>query len=685
MTTPLAPPLRILVLGTGAMGTAIAGLLAHHTRAAVTVAGRWVAALDAMRQHGAIVEDPQAPFAARVRALGIDEISPFSADAVIVLVKGLQTSDVAPIAARARSEHGLVLTLQNGLGNAEILAAAAGAHNVATGVAAFGATTLGPGHVRYFPGGLAIATDDAMAPRLAPLAVVLSAAHLAPSFSPDAERVLWTKLAINCAINPVAALHRHPNGCLLSMPEARADMIAAAAEVALVAAARGTPLSPHIEDLVTMAAERTAGNVNSMLQDVLRGVPTEIESLNGAVVREARALGVPVPVNERLARRRPRHRCAAQAPDAGPIMLILDRVTSLGEAEATLSAPRRLRPHHGCAPRRAPHPRPARPRGERFGHREHLRQPDPVRSPARTFPAIHAISTATATSSNPQGAMRCLRPRRRISTLQASERASTSGPVARPLEGVLRPGHFAGVATVVARLLLLVRPQRAYFGEKDAQQLAVIRRLVADLALPVEIVGCPIVREPDGLALSSRNAYLSPTERKAAIVLSRALDAAASLWMSGISAPRELEATLARVLDDRASRDGGLRPRRGPAHIRKPDRQPARGSPGTRRSHREDPPHRQSPPHALVPRLHTHAWIEELAVLVEREAVRHAGDVVTRHSEDTVAGHLLLVVRRKHPRLGHVGFEEIPEDASRLLPHAHDAVVPVHALEEECS
>jgi pantoate--beta-alanine ligase len=111
-----------------------------------------------------------------------------------------------------------------------------------------------------------------------------------------------------------------------------------------------------------------------------------------------------------------------------------------------------------------------------------------------------------------------------------SETTVDVGSVAVPLEGERRPGHFRGVATVVLKLLGITTPDRAYFGEKDAQQLAVIRRLVADLNVPVAIRGCPIVREKDGLALSSRNAYLTPEQRQAAPVLCRALDAAESLW-----------------------------------------------------------------------------------------------------------------------------------------------------------
>ena len=121
------------------------------------------------------------------------------------------------------------------------------------------------------------------------------------------------------------------------------------------------------------------------------------------------------------------------------------------------------------------------------------------------------------------------------------------GPIAEPLEGAARPGHFIGVATVLTKLFSIVRPDAAYFGQKDFQQLRVVQTLSRDLRLGVRVVGCPIVRERDGLAMSSRNRNLSPDDRQRAVALSRALRDAKDDWSRGERDPARLRERVQRA------------------------------------------------------------------------------------------------------------------------------------------
>ena len=124
------------------------------------------------------------------------------------------------------------------------------------------------------------------------------------------------------------------------------------------------------------------------------------------------------------------------------------------------------------------------------------------------------------------------------------------GPIANLHEGASRPGHFVGVATVVAKLFHIVEPDRAYFGQKDAQQLVIIKRMARDLDFDLEVVGVPTVREPDGLAISSRNVYLDPDQRRAATVLWKALDTAQSLCREGTLSCPKIKAEMAHIINE---------------------------------------------------------------------------------------------------------------------------------------
>jgi 2-dehydropantoate 2-reductase len=311
---------RVLILGTGAMAKLVGARLARTGRAEVTLAGTWVAAIEAMARDGITVEEECGEWTVPVWAVRLDAADrerdfrlgwadlEGAFDLVLVLVKSHQTASVAPVAARAVAPGGMVLTLQNGLGNREILTAAAAsataaavdlaAQRVAAGVTSMGATGLAPARVRAGgPGSTVIGTTPATERATRDLAALWREGGMEIDITEDIERLLWRKLAVNAAINPLSALLGVPNGRLLEALDLRGTLVAAAREVGAVAAARGIDLGADPAELALDVARRTADNRSSMLQDVLRGAETEIDAISGAVVREGRRLGVPTPVN----------------------------------------------------------------------------------------------------------------------------------------------------------------------------------------------------------------------------------------------------------------------------------------------------------------------------------------------------------------------------------------------------
>jgi 2-dehydropantoate 2-reductase len=212
-----------------------------------------------------------------------------------VLVKSWQTERVAGQLADCLTEDGLVLTLQNGMGNRELLAGTLGLPRVALGVTTTGATLLGPGLARA--GGEGVISVEAH-PRLEPLEIALTEAGFNVQVVNDADALVWGKLVINAAINPLTALLRVPNGELLQRPAAHKMMSVLAQEAAAVATAQGIHLP--FDNAVQAAedvARKTASNHSSMFQDIRRGAPTEIDAICGAITKTGEKFGVSTPVN----------------------------------------------------------------------------------------------------------------------------------------------------------------------------------------------------------------------------------------------------------------------------------------------------------------------------------------------------------------------------------------------------
>lgn len=286
---------HLVIVGTGAMACLFGAALAPHTR--VTLLGRWEQGVQAVREEGIRVDAPDRHRAVRVSAT-LETAELAGAESALVLVKSWQTEDAGRRLAGFLAHDGLALTLQNGLGNLETLQRTLGEARAALGVTTVGATLLGPGRVRPGGEGLIYLPED---PRLESFRRLFERGGFSVRAVDGLQGLVWGKLAVNAGINPLTALLRLRNGALVKRKDARAVLEAAVSEVAAVARAVGVDMA--FEDPVAETldvARRTGQNRSSMLQDMLRGAPTEIDAICGAVVRRGAEMGVPTPVNETL-------------------------------------------------------------------------------------------------------------------------------------------------------------------------------------------------------------------------------------------------------------------------------------------------------------------------------------------------------------------------------------------------
>lgn len=286
--------MNVLIVGTGALATQFAARLSAAGND-ISILGSWPHGLAALRENGARLVDKNNIEKAYPVRVTDQPAACKNARYALVLVKSWQTERAAQQLADCLASDGLALTLQNGMGNLEILESFLGSLRVALGVTTGGATLLGPGLARA--GGEGTISLQAH-PRLGILEAAFKEARFKVEIVNDIKALLWGKLVINAAINPLTALLRIPNGELLERPAAHELMRLLAQEAAAVALAQGIRLP--FSDAAAAAEEvarKTAANHSSMFQDIRRGAPTEIDAICGAITQVGESLGIETPYN----------------------------------------------------------------------------------------------------------------------------------------------------------------------------------------------------------------------------------------------------------------------------------------------------------------------------------------------------------------------------------------------------
>lgn len=294
--------MKIVVVGPGAMGSLLAGLLKHRTKEDIWLLDKYEDRARRLSDSGIRIEGVSGAVMARVPVVA-DTRKIGGADLIIVCVKSHSTQEACKSLKDLAGEKTRILTLQNGLGNVQVLNDHFGPERVIAGVTNHGSTLIAPGRVRHAGKGETVigTADGRVLGEIREVAAILTRAGFDTKISKDIDSFVWSKLIVNTGINAVAALTRLPNGALIDSEHTLAVMRAAVQEAVKVARRKRIKLTydDAIQKVETVC-RATGENVSSMLQDVLSGKRTEIDAMNGAVVRQAKALGIPTPVNETL-------------------------------------------------------------------------------------------------------------------------------------------------------------------------------------------------------------------------------------------------------------------------------------------------------------------------------------------------------------------------------------------------
>lgn len=294
--------MKIAIVGPGALGCLIAGYLKLKTKEDIWLYDSLPERAGHIRNNGIKIEGLSGSHHVRVSATAEPkEIG--QCDFVIICVKSYSTEDACKEIKDLVGEHTFIATLQNGIGNIQILNDYFGPEKVIAGITNHGSTLLGEGHVRHAGRGETIIgkSDGKLSGALRDLQSVLSKAGFETKVSKDIDSVIWGKLIINVGINALTAVTRLNNGRLTEYEEARSILRAAVQEAAKIVKRKRIKLAYDDPiQKVESVCKSTAANVSSMLQDVLSKKRTEIDFINGAIVRQGRALGIATPVNEVL-------------------------------------------------------------------------------------------------------------------------------------------------------------------------------------------------------------------------------------------------------------------------------------------------------------------------------------------------------------------------------------------------